>query len=60
MKGVVYRAFSPSRNPNIGRPHYSLHDAVMEVARRNQSEINLGTGRDDYIVQSAEVEWEDQ
>ena len=34
-KRIVYRAFSPSRNPDIGKVYYDRIDAEIEVRRQN-------------------------
>lgn len=58
-KHIVYRAFSPSRNPDITKVHYSQLDAEMDVARRNASERIISPRGADYVLQRTEVNWEE-
>lgn len=56
-KHVVYRAFSPSRNPDITKVHYNQLDAEMDVAARNTSARVLSPSTADYVLQRTEVKW---
>ena len=56
-KHVVYRAFSPSRNPDITKVHYNRLDAELDVAHRNASEKIINPRGADYVLQRTEVKW---
>lgn len=56
-KHIVYRAFSPSRNPDITKVHYNRLDAELDVARRNASERIISPRGADYVLQRTEVKW---
>lgn len=58
-KRIVYRAFSPSRNPDISKVYYDRIDAEMDVRRRNAGARIISPVGADYVLQGTEVNWMD-